>query len=293
MTGRRRVVALSAASLAGYLLGGLYARGAPAESAPAVVRSQVEAGKALFATSCANCHGSGGKGAIGPPLVDRNLPLALLRTTILDGRVGTPMPPFRDALDEPSQAEIIAYALWLSSGGRLPDEPITIDKAGASAAHPSANPVAIGSDNGIPARGAQLFFDPTQLTSCRVCHSYANKGGPVGPDLLGAGKTPAEVYRSISRPKMPAAGFPAIALELRDGTRMLGIESEDTADALVWFDVSALPPVKRTTPKSDLANVASIKDAGIYDHTALPLSKQDRLDLSAYLGTTNTASPAH
>jgi putative heme-binding domain-containing protein len=274
-----------AAFVTAYCSGPLGADPVETQTLPAAVRAQVEAGKQLFATACANCHGAAGKGAIGPALAERDLSQELIRNTFLNGRVGTPMPPFKDELDPKSQAEIIAYVQWLTSAGRLPDAVISIQAgAGTALASPSSEPAAVGREKGIPAHGAALFFDPTKLYSCRTCHSYANKGGPIGPDLISVNKTTLAIYQSITRAKMKASGFPPIAIELRDGTRMIGIRSDETDDVLRLFDVSSLPPVKRSVSKSDIKKVSAIEDSGIYDHTALPFSKQDWLDLSAYLG---------
>ncbi len=286
MTVNRRMRGVSLAALVGAACAGLL-RLDPvrAQTLPPAVRAQVDAGQQLFATTCANCHGSAGKGAIGPALAKRDLSQELIRNTFLNGRVGTPMPPFKDELDPKSQAEIIAYVQWLTSDGRLPDAVISIQGgAGTALAGPSSEPAAVGREKGIPAHGAALFFDPTKLYSCRTCHSYANKGGPIGPDLISVNKTTLAIYQSITRAKMKASGFPPIAIELRDGTRIIGIRSDETDDVLRLFDVSSLPPVKRSVSKSDIKKVSAIEDSGIYDHTALPFSKQDWLDLSAYLG---------
>ncbi len=286
MTVNRRMRGVSLAALASATCAGLL-RLDPvwAQTLPPAVRAQVDAGQQLFATTCANCHGSAGKGAIGPALAKRDLSQELIRNTFLNGRVGTPMPPFKDELDPKSQAEIIAYVQWLTSDGRLPDAVISIQGgAGTALAGPSSEPAAVGREKGIPAHGAALFFDPTKLYSCRTCHSYANKGGPIGPDLISVNKTTLAIYQSITRAKMKASGFPPIAIELRDGTRIIGIRSDETDDVLRLFDVSSLPPVKRSVSKSDIKKVSAIEDSGIYDHTALPFSKQDWLDLSAYLG---------
>ena len=286
MTVNRRMRGVSLAALVSATCAGLLGAGpVRAQTLPPAVRAQVDAGQQLFATTCANCHGSAGKGAIGPALAKRDLSQELIRNTFLNGRVGTPMPPFKDELDPKSQAEIIAYVQWLTSDGRLPDAVISIQGgAGTALAGPSTEPAAVGREKGIPAHGAALFFDPTKLYSCRTCHSYANKGGPIGPDLISVNKTTLAIYQIITRAKMKASGFPPIAIELRDGTRIIGIRSDETDDVLRLFDVSSLPPVKRSVSKSDIKKVSAIEDSGIYDHTALPFSKQDWLDLSAYLG---------
>ena len=257
----------------------------PALAQGDAVRAQVEAGGLLFASSCANCHGSAGKGAIGPALADLGLSADLIRNTVMNGRVGTPMPPFKDDLDGKSQAQILAYVQWITSAGRMPTAIVSSEPpAGAGAAEILAQPVAVGPDTGIPARGAALFFDPTRICSCRTCHSYAGKGGPVGPDLSSARRTPLEIFHSISRPHVAADAFPAVALELYDGSRITGIKSEEAEGFIRLFDVASLPPVRRSIRRSGIKTLTASTDSGIYDHTALPYTRQDLLDLSAYLG---------
>jgi cytochrome c55X len=63
----------------------------------------------LLKHDCGSCHGMTRKGGLGPALLPGNLrdfPPEFLVTTILDGRPGTPMPPWRGELSE-------ADARWL------------------------------------------------------------------------------------------------------------------------------------------------------------------------------------
>ena len=63
----------------------------------------------LLKHDCGSCHGMTRKGGLGPALLPENLrdrPEELLVNTILDGRPGTPMPPWRGELSE-------ADARWL------------------------------------------------------------------------------------------------------------------------------------------------------------------------------------
>lgn len=262
----------------------------PATSADA--QSQIEAGRRVFAGTCANCHGAAGTGALGPSLVNRNMPLDVIRKTIVNGRVGTAMPQFKDELNAASLADIIAYVQWLETGGVQPQVRITAQQGMADPDTPSSRPIGVGQDMGIPARGAELFFDATRICGCRACHSFANRGGPVGPDLAGMNKTPAAVYQSIVAPKTAAAGFPAIMLDMRDGQRLLGIRSEEGGAGVVFYDVSSCPPVKRTVDKSEIRELSKIGKGGIYDHTVLRYSKQDLIDLSAYLAAADSARGA-
>ena len=57
----------------------------------------------LLKHDCGSCHGMTRKGGLGPPLLPDNLrgrPSMLMENTILDGRPGTPMPPWRGLLTE-------------------------------------------------------------------------------------------------------------------------------------------------------------------------------------------------
>jgi cytochrome c55X len=59
--------------------------------------------KYLLQQDCGSCHGMTLKGGLGPALLPNNLkdkPDALLVATILDGRAGTAMPPWRSELTE-------------------------------------------------------------------------------------------------------------------------------------------------------------------------------------------------
>ena len=57
----------------------------------------------LLKHDCGSCHGMTRKGGLGPPLLPGNLrdrPPMLMENTVLDGRPGTPMPPWRVLLTE-------------------------------------------------------------------------------------------------------------------------------------------------------------------------------------------------
>jgi cytochrome c55X len=57
----------------------------------------------LLKHDCGSCHGMTRKGGLGPPLLPSSLqgrPQLLMVNTVLDGRPGTPMPPWRGLLTE-------------------------------------------------------------------------------------------------------------------------------------------------------------------------------------------------
>ncbi|MGB8435330.1 MAG: cytochrome c [Burkholderiales bacterium] len=69
----------------------------------------------LVRQDCGSCHGMTFKGGLGPPLTPealRDKPAESLTLTILNGRPGTPMPPWRQFVTE-------AEANWIV--GRLQD----------------------------------------------------------------------------------------------------------------------------------------------------------------------------
>ena len=57
----------------------------------------------LLKHDCGSCHGMTRKGGLGPPLLPENInarPAVFMMNTVLDGRPGTPMPPWRGELSE-------------------------------------------------------------------------------------------------------------------------------------------------------------------------------------------------
>jgi len=57
----------------------------------------------LLEQDCGSCHGLTRRGGLGPALTGQALagkPTTLLRETILNGRPGTPMPPWKGLLNE-------------------------------------------------------------------------------------------------------------------------------------------------------------------------------------------------
>lgn len=82
--------------LAVCLLGVGMAHAAPAPDRQTQLRD-------LLAQDCGACHGMTRRGGLGPPLLPEALggkSDAVLAAVILDGRPGTPMPPWRGLLTE-------------------------------------------------------------------------------------------------------------------------------------------------------------------------------------------------
>ena len=72
----------------------------------------------LLKHDCGSCHGMTRKGGLGPPLLPDSLggrPQLLFVDTILDGRPGTPMPPWRGLLTE-QEAQWLVEAMRRGDG---------------------------------------------------------------------------------------------------------------------------------------------------------------------------------
>lgn len=154
---------------------------APAPEAPPAVTRAVEAGRALYATHCALCHGEGGLGD-GPsaaafatkptnltdPLVGR-MPDEYLSNIIVHGGpaegLAPTMPPFRGHLSDAQVGELIAFIRAL---GGLP-------------ADFRAPPVVT-----VPAAPAQpIFFNhlvhaTRYAIACQYCHATGRRSSYAG-----------------------------------------------------------------------------------------------------------------
>jgi cytochrome c55X len=72
----------------------------------------------LLKHDCGSCHGMTRQGGLGPALLPAALqdrPTQLLVNTVLDGRPGTPMPPWRGELSE-QDAQWLVEALRRGAG---------------------------------------------------------------------------------------------------------------------------------------------------------------------------------
>ena len=72
----------------------------------------------LLKHDCGSCHGMTRKGGLGPPLLPETLnekPQLMLVNTVLYGRPGTPMPPWRGELTE-QDAQWLVEAMLRGEG---------------------------------------------------------------------------------------------------------------------------------------------------------------------------------
>jgi putative heme-binding domain-containing protein len=167
---RRRALLCATAVIAA----GLGAR-ASAQHATAF---DIEDGKRVFQTSCANCHGPDGnliagidfgRGVFRRPFTNDEL-----AATIVGGIPNTPMPP-NPGMSKEQALRIADYLRSMSEGRAAPA-------------------------NGDARRGRTLFEGKGE---CRDCHAVHGVGSRVGPDLtrIGALRRAAEIEHSLLDPK--------------------------------------------------------------------------------------------
>jgi mono/diheme cytochrome c family protein len=107
---RRRIVVpvlLFVALSAGvFALAELHLAKTEARSGGKVVLGDVYQGGIVFSTSCASCHGEGGKGGgVGPKLAGSDIPIAQVKAQIDAG--GTTMPP--KVVTGTKERDVLAY----------------------------------------------------------------------------------------------------------------------------------------------------------------------------------------
>ncbi|MFQ5461591.1 MAG: c-type cytochrome [Phycisphaerae bacterium] len=134
-----------------------------------IARGDVDAGRGIFAGSCAGCHGASAEGSTGPqlgnPVFLQTATDVMLREWIANGKEGTPMRGFRKGgqgiveLSERQIDDVVAYLRTLETSGM------------ATATRVAKSP------NGRPEKGAATY-----AVNCVGCHG-ANGEGSSGPAL--------------------------------------------------------------------------------------------------------------
>jgi cytochrome c oxidase cbb3-type subunit 3 len=151
----------------------------------------VDAGRGLFVTNCASCHGADGQGAIGPSLVDatwiHGSEPEQVRTTITNGVAAKGMPSWGPILGPDKVAKLTAHVVTAARSA------IGTNQALASSGTGSA-PVAAAPPE--PQTGEGIYRQ-----NCVPCHGE-NLQGLVGPSLVDDqwihGNTLEDITRTIT-----------------------------------------------------------------------------------------------
>jgi putative heme-binding domain-containing protein len=143
------------------------------------------------------------------------------------------------------------------------------------------------------ARGQVAFFDENVAAHCGGCHSLAQKGTAVGPDLTRLARLNA---RAIVMAIRATRTEYVQSIKLKDGKEFPGMPGAKDATTVQYYDLSATPPVLRKLGKSD---IASVGDNATWKHPpeSAGYTAQQLADLIAYIkwasyGDTKGVSPA-
>jgi ubiquinol-cytochrome c reductase cytochrome c subunit len=158
------------------------AQGSPASAAaPAAARQDIAEGQALFARTCATCHGMHAQGtSAGPSLI--GVGAAAVDFQVSTGRmpaaeIGAEMDRKPPRFGPKETHALAAYIASLGGGPAIP-APEQVATAGANVA-----------------RGQQLF-----ITNCAQCHNFVGAGGALtygkyAPPLTDS--TPTQIYEAM------------------------------------------------------------------------------------------------
>jgi putative heme-binding domain-containing protein len=279
-------------------------------------RTQIEAGKRLYAGSCgmSYCHGSEGIGGGGPKLRGREFSPEYLTFLITEGVPGTIMPGFKNGLSKQQIAQVVAYLISMSpsKGAAKPEsgqpapvaDPHLNNPAPKTEAAPKPPPEAAPSTvvtndsadlRGDAEAGRLLFFDSAEIQNCRVCHTVQDRGGKVGPDLTAlANRSPREILQSIVAPHSRIdEKYITVVITTRSGERFAGVKRDENETMIRLYDTSSLPPVSRAFAKSEVAKVEKLNTSAMPADYASRYSFKQLLDLVSFLKSADPARPAN
>jgi putative heme-binding domain-containing protein len=249
-------LAIAGALLAAPAAAAVQVRGA---RAPVTASTDLAAGKKVFDSQCAWCHGNEGDGGMGPNLhgkLRHAADLTSITGIISNGIPGTDMPAFGGPLTERARTQAAAYVQSLS---RAVQRPVA----------------------GNAQRGAELY----QSTGCGGCHVIDGRGGIVGPELtnIAGRRGPAYLRESIVK---PAASHPPGYLVVRavpkSGPEVRGVRLNED---VFWIHIRDAGGIVHTFEKSELARVDREIDASLMPSYESRLSAAQLDDMVAYLST--------
>ncbi|MES2292446.1 MAG: PQQ-dependent dehydrogenase, methanol/ethanol family [Pseudomonadota bacterium] len=210
------------------------------------------AGRALFNSTCAACHGQDATGGRGPALntgaFNHGSGDYDIFQVIHGGVAGTEMPNF-SALPSDDVWRLVTYIKSLSN----------------SSANASAAPAAVAS--GDAAAGRALFFGAGNCTSC---HEINGQGSDFAPDLSAEGQRPVATIRAdLAHPERRGRGFRGpvarrVTVTMKDGRKYTGLtraedsfsldlEQADGKFALLnKADIAGQADAGRLTPSNEL-----------------------------------------
>ena len=221
----------------------------------------INAGKRIFATHCAWCHGADGVGGSGPSLQRSVLRHARQDTDLVaivrNGIPGTEMPGSQLWMTETMGWRTAAYVRSL---GRARREPI----------------------RGDAQRGAAVY----EAKACQTCHVLNGRGTAVGPELTRIGALRGATYLREAMVQPEAArppGYLVVRAVGRGGTEVRGIRLDedvfwihirDAAGKLHVLEKKQLVQIERDLTGTLMPSYASVLTAGELDDLVAYLSSR-------------------
>jgi cytochrome c oxidase cbb3-type subunit III len=247
----RALIGLGTTTLA--LAAAAFAQSRPALGPP----TDTAAGKQIFDSQCAWCHGTDGEGGTGPNLRGRlahATDLKSLATIIENGIAGTEMPAL--GLTERSARQTAAYVQSLSR-------------------------VSPRSVAGNAQRGAALY----QSQSCASCHVISGQGGVLGPELTAIATRRGAPYMREALVKPEAAHPPKYVVVRAIQANGPEIRGNRVNEDVFWIQIRDAGGTVHSLEKSTLTKVERQLEATMMPSYATRLSTAELDDLVAYLVT--------
>ena len=218
----------------------------------------LSAGKEIFESRCATCHGMDGGGARGPSLRSAKLEKApddeALRRVILNG-----IPPGMPSGWYFTQEEVANVAGYVRSLGMVAEKPVP----------------------GDPVHGAVVYAH----SGCTACHILAGKGNGFGPDLtsIGTQLSADRLRETIRNPDRALPDdFMYVIATTANGRALRGIRLNEDSFSIQFKDLTG----KIYSLRKDELNSLTKR----HEKTPMPsfesiLSDSDTTDLVAYLAS--------
>jgi len=220
--------------------------------------ADLAAGKRVFDSQCAWCHGTNGTGGNGPMLQRATLRHAATERSLVDivrnGIPGTEMPSFALALTDRAAWQTAAYVRSL---GRAASAPIP----------------------GDPRRGAAVY----DSAGCASCHIVAGRGRGIGPELTSIGtlRGASHLRQSIVEPAAShPPGYLVVHAVTSDGGDVRGIRLNED---VFWIQIRDVSGKVHVLEKSTLTRLDRELESTLMPSYSSRLSPADLDDLVAYL----------
>jgi cytochrome c oxidase cbb3-type subunit 3 len=218
--------------------------------------ADMAAGKKIFDSQCALCHGEAGTGGRGPGLNRPKLKRAAdddeLRKVIADG-----IDPEMPGAWQLHPREVAAVAAYVRSLGALAPEKLA----------------------GDPARGASIY----QSKGCASCHIASGAGEGFGPELtdIGARRSGAFIRQTILHPEASLPeGFLYVAAVMSRGETVRGIRVNEDSFTVQLRDAKGRVHSFRKTDLTELRRLRGETPMPSFDGAP---GGADLDDLVAYL----------